>query len=69
NIGKSRWGGAIHGAMFLWDFAKPIDLIHIDIAPRMTASEDDHLSKGSLGFGVYLLKEFAKKISEEGKII
>ncbi|GIW66463.1 MAG: hypothetical protein KatS3mg095_0361 [Candidatus Parcubacteria bacterium] len=60
NIGKFRWGGAIHGAIFLWEFAKPTDLIHIDMAPRMTASEDDCLSKGSLGFGVYLLKEFAK---------
>ncbi|GIW66088.1 MAG: hypothetical protein KatS3mg094_607 [Candidatus Parcubacteria bacterium] len=60
NIGKSKWGGAIHGAIFLWEFAKPIDLVHIDMAPRITANESDYLSKGSLGFGVHLLKEFAQ---------
>lgn len=69
NIGKTRWGGAIHGAMFLWEFAKPINFLHLDIAPRMTAIEDDYLSKGSLGFGVYLLKEFSSYIDEVNKLI
>ena len=64
NIGKTRWGGAIHGAVFLWEFAKPIDLVHLDIAPRMTAIDDDYLSKGSTGFGVYLLKEFFLKFCQ-----
>jgi leucyl aminopeptidase len=57
NIGKTRWGGAIHGAMFLYEFAKPNNFVHIDMAPRMTATEDDVLNKGSLGFGVYLFEK------------
>jgi leucyl aminopeptidase len=69
NIGKTRWGGAIHGALFLWEFAKPVNFIHLDIAPRMTAIEDDYLSKGSLGFGVYLLKEFAQNIHYFNEVI
>ena len=60
NVGKSRYGGAIHGAIFLWEFAKPTDFVHIDIAPRMVSDGNDYLNKGSTGFGVNLLKEFAK---------
>ena len=60
NIGKSRYGGAIHGAIFLWEFAKPTDFVHIDIAPKMVSDGNDYLNKGSTGFGVNLLKEFAR---------
>lgn len=63
NIGKSKYGGAIHGAIFLWEFAKPIDFVHIDIAPRMTSDAHDYLNKGSTGFGVHLIKEFAEKFN------
>jgi leucyl aminopeptidase len=59
NIGKSRYGGASHGAVFLWEFAKPTPFVHLDIAPRMTATGQDHLKEGSLGFGVSYLKEVA----------
>jgi len=69
NIGKIRWGGAIHGAMFLWEFAKPNNFVHIDMAPRMTATEDDILHKGSLGFGVYLFKKLFENYNLLQKII
>lgn len=57
NIGKSRHGGAAHGAMFLWEFAKPTPFIHIDIAPKMTTSAEEFLTKGAAGFGVRVLQE------------
>lgn len=63
NIGKSKYGGAIHGAIFLWEFAKPVDFVHIDIAPRMVSDGNDYLNKGSTGFGVNLLKEFSKNFN------
>ncbi len=69
NIGKTRWGGAIHGAIFLWEFAKPVNFVHLDIAPRMTAIDDDYLSKGSLGFGVYLLKEFSLNLKNYQELL
>jgi len=64
NIGKSKYGGAIHGAIFLWEFAKPVNFVHIDIAPKMTSSEEDGLTKGSAGFGVNLIKEFCENFQE-----
>lgn len=63
NVGKNKYGGAIHGAIFLWEFAKPIDFVHIDMAPRMISDGNDYLSKGSTGFGVNLLKECAKNFN------
>lgn len=63
NIGKTKYGGAIHGAIFLWEFAKPIDFVHIDIAPKMTSDGTDYLNKGATGFGVNLTKEFAKRFN------
>ena len=59
NIGKSRYGGAIHGAIFLKEFVEKIPFIHLDIAPRMIASSEEFLNKGSAGFGVRFLKELA----------
>jgi leucyl aminopeptidase len=55
NDGKSRYGGAIQGAMFLYQFAKNYPWVHLDIAPRMTSAEGDHLAKGAAGEPVRLL--------------
>jgi leucyl aminopeptidase len=63
NMGKNRMGGAIHGAMFLYQFTKDnsgkqaYPWVHIDIAPRMTSAEGDNLSKGAAGEPVRLLKK------------
>jgi leucyl aminopeptidase len=66
NMGKTRYGGAIVGAVFLWQFIKNSSTgsgqvfpwIHIDIAPRMTAIDGEFLAKGSAGAGVALLTKF-----------
>ncbi len=55
NIGKSKYGGAIHGAVFLYQWAKDYPWVHIDMAPRMTAEDGDYLSKGATGYPVRLL--------------
>lgn len=59
NSGKSKYGGAIEGAMFLWQFVKEKDRaaswVHIDMAPRMTAIDGEHLAKGSSGSPMRLL--------------
>ena len=59
----NRYGGAINGAMFLWQFAKDLGCpwAHIDIAPRMTASESDELAKGATGTPVRLLVRFIEE--------
>ncbi|MBI3588898.1 MAG: leucyl aminopeptidase family protein [Candidatus Liptonbacteria bacterium] len=76
NSSKTRYGGVINGAMFLWQFIKSsqetrdkghggekdqIPWVHIDMAPRMTATENEFLAKGSTGAPVGLLTEFLKK--------
>lgn len=60
SIANGRYGGAIHGAMFLWQFAKELDCpwAHLDIAPRMTAAPGDELAKGAAGAPVRLLISF-----------
>ena len=55
NIGKTRYGGAIHGAVFLKQFIGKYPWVHIDIAPRMTAAEGEYLAKGAVGAPVRLL--------------
>ncbi len=55
NTGKTRYGGAITAAMFLYQFAKDYPWVHIDIAPRMTAVDDEFLAKGASGAPVRLL--------------
>lgn len=61
NTGKGRLGGAITGAMFLYQFTKDekgrdaYPWVHLDIAPRMTSTEGDVLAKGSTGEPVRLL--------------
>ena len=56
----SRYGGAIDGGMFLWQFAKELDCpwAHLDIAPRMTSAPGDELAKGAAGAPVRLLIHF-----------
>jgi len=58
NVGKTRYGGAIQGAVFLWQFIKDKPWAHIDIAPRMTSFEGEYLAKGAVGAGVGLLLRF-----------
>ena len=55
NDGKSRYGGAIQGAIFLYQFAKDYPWVHIDMAPRMTATDGDYLAKGAAGEPLRLL--------------
>lgn len=60
---KTDYGGAITGAMFLYQFVKntPPRLgdaypwAHIDMAPRMLATEGEYLAKGAAGAPVRLL--------------
>ena len=56
----SRYGGAIDGGMFLWQFAKELNCpwAHLDIAPRMTSAPGDELAKGAAGTPVRLLLHF-----------
>lgn len=62
NTGKhDRYGGAIHGAKFLEQFAGTARFAHIDIAPRMTTVESDCLAKGASGVGVRFIVELAKR--------
>lgn len=60
---SGRYGGAIEGGMFLWQFAKELGCpwAHIDIAPRMTAAPGDELAKGAAGAPVRLLVRFIEQ--------
>lgn len=60
---SSRYGGAINGGMFLWQFAKELGApwAHIDIAPRMTTLPNEHLAKGASGTGVRLLLHYIEQ--------
>lgn len=62
NTGKSRYGGAITAAMFLYQFAKELNCpwIHLDIASRMTTIEGEYLAKGASGAPVQLLIQFLR---------
>ena len=59
----SRYGGAIDGGMFLWQFAKELGCpwAHLDIAPRMTSAPGDELAKGAAGASVRLLTRFIER--------
>ncbi|MDD5110827.1 MAG: leucyl aminopeptidase family protein [Patescibacteria group bacterium] len=61
NIGKTRYGGAIHGALFLQHFAKGMRSIHVDIGSRMTAVDGEHLAKGAAGAPVRLLVKLLER--------
>ncbi len=60
NGSSSRYGGAINGGIFLWQFAKELDCpwAHLDIASRMTSIPTDELAKGAAGSPVRLLVRF-----------
>ncbi|MBI4094829.1 MAG: leucyl aminopeptidase [Candidatus Liptonbacteria bacterium] len=62
HIRRSRYGGAVLGAVFLYAFAKKYPWVHIDIAPRMTAIEGEFLSKGAAGAPMRLLIKLLEKI-------
>jgi leucyl aminopeptidase len=55
NVGKGKLAGAIAGAIFLYQWAKDYPWVHIDMAPRMTPAEGEHLAKGATGAPVRLL--------------
>ena len=75
NVGKGRVGGAITGAMFLWEFVKDKEAprfgsghagqgpawVHLDIAPRMVALEGEYLAKGAVGASISLLTSILRK--------
>ena len=53
---NSRYGGAINGAIFLYQFAKDFKKwAHIDMAPRMESIPEDSLAPGAVGSPVRLL--------------
>lgn len=56
-MGNSRYGGVIAGGMFLWRFAKDLNVpwAHIDMAPRMTSMPGEQLAEGAAGAPVRLL--------------
>ena len=64
NNKNSRYGGASHAAVFLWQFVKDAGYpwLHIDIAPRMDTVESEHLAKGAAGAPVRMLV----RMMEEG---
>ena len=63
NIGKKRGsGGAIDGAIFLYQFAKKYPWLHIDMAPRMTANDSEYLAKGAAGAPVRLLIKLLEQL-------
>lgn len=74
NVGRTKYGGAITGAVFLRQFIgmkeqkessgeeqNETSWAHIDIAPRMTAIDSDFLAKGATGVSVNLLVHFLRK--------
>ncbi len=67
NTGRTRYGGAIIGATFLYQFIKDsrIPFLHIDIAPRMTSIEGEYLSKGATGVPVRFLNRFLRYFRKE----
>ena len=57
----ARYGGSINGGMFLSHFTDKYPWVHIDMAPRMTSTQSDHLAKGASGEPVRLLLAIAEK--------
>ncbi|MBI4094563.1 MAG: leucyl aminopeptidase family protein [Candidatus Liptonbacteria bacterium] len=67
NAEKTKYGGAITAACFLLQFVKNASgepaypWVHLDIAPRMTATDDECLAKGAAGASIALLTRFLEK--------
>lgn len=63
NISRSRWGGAITGALFLSEFAEKARWAHIDIAgPAYIKKGHGYCGAGGTGFGVRLFCDLLDKI-------
>jgi leucyl aminopeptidase len=63
SVGDPRYGGAIHAAVFLAEFAKKFPhWAHLDIGPRDTLNPDELLAKGASGVGVRLLVKILEKL-------
>ena len=61
NIGKKRPGDAAVAAAFLRQFVPTgVQHLHIDMAPRMTARENEYLEKGASGEPTALLVELLR---------
>jgi leucyl aminopeptidase len=61
--GRDGVGGAITAATFVSHFAQDIErFAHLDMAPTMTATFDEHLAKGAKGSPVRLLVEVMKNL-------
>jgi len=67
NVSKTRYGGAINGALFLKEFApKGTPWVHLDIAGPAFAEKDTTLTPyGGTGFGVQTLLSFISKVGEK----
>jgi leucyl aminopeptidase len=65
-MGNSRYGGVIAGGKFLEVFARDLECpwVHIDMAPRMTATPEDALSKGAAGNPVRFLLKFVESFKK-----
>lgn len=61
NLGKTRYGGSITAATFLAQFTQKYPWVHLDIAPRMTSIEGEHLAKGAAGAPIRLLIKLLEK--------
>ena len=63
NISGGRYGGAITAALFLKEFVKKTEFIHIDIAgPAFRQKDEYYLNAGGTGYGVRLLTEFISSL-------
>ncbi|TSC59386.1 MAG: leucyl aminopeptidase [Parcubacteria group bacterium Gr01-1014_107] len=58
---NSRWGSAIQGAIFLYQFAKSYPWVHIDMTPRMVSIKSDYLAKGATGEPMKLLLKLVEE--------
>lgn len=66
NISGSRYGGSIHAALFLQEYAGENNWVHLDIAGPATWSEEEHYQrKGGSGFGVRSLVALAEDLAGE----
>jgi leucyl aminopeptidase len=66
NVTKSKWGGAITGALFLKEFIpKDIPWVHLDIAGPSweERGEIPYIPKGGTGFGVRSIIRFLSELS------
>ncbi len=64
NVAESRWGGAIHAALFLSEFVKDCRWAHLDIAgPASAKKPGPYWIAGGTGFGVRLLWDALTRLS------